>query len=216
VHHDGGTITARRLIVAIPPVLAGRIRYAPALPGVRDQLTQRSVMGSVIKTHVVYGRPFWRDAGLSGHVTADTGFVQVTFDQGHPDRAEGVLVGFIDSRQARTASQLSEQERRDLVVEDLVRMFGEQARHPVAYYERSWIDEEWPHGCYVGMLTPGTWSTLGHALREPVGPIHWAGTETAVIWNGYMDGAIRSGEDAAGAVLAELAICGADAQAVAR
>ncbi len=216
VHHDGGTITARRLIVAIPPVLAGRIRYAPALPGVRDQLTQRSVMGSVIKAHIVYDRPFWRDAGLSGHVTADTGFVQVTFDQGHPDRGEGVLVGFIDSRQARTASQLSEQERRGLVVEDLVRMFGERARHPVAYYERSWIDEEWSRGCYIGMLTPGTWSTLGHALREPVGPIHWAGTETAVIWNGYMDGAIRSGEDAAGAVLAELAIPDADAQAVAR
>jgi len=49
----------------------------------------------------------------------------------------------------------------------------------------------------VGMMTPGTWSTLGPLLREPVGVIHWAGTETAIIWNGYMDGAIRSGEDAA-------------------
>jgi monoamine oxidase len=55
------------------------------------------------------------------------------------------------------------------------------------------------------MMTPGTWSTLGHALREPIGPIHWAGTETAVIWNGYMDGAIRSGEDAAAAILADVA-----------
>ena len=51
---------------------------------------------------------------------------------------------------------------------------------------------------------PAPGPRLGHALREPVGPIHWAGTETATIWNGYMDGAIRSGEDAAAAVLAEL------------
>jgi monoamine oxidase len=205
VHHDGGTIAARRVIVAIPPVLAGRIRYSPALPGVRDQLTQRSFMGSVIKVHAVYETPFWRDAGLSGHVTADTGAVQITFDQSHPDRPEGMLVGFIDSHTARTASQLSEDERRALVVTDLVRLFGEQAQHPIAYYERSWIDEEWSRGCYVGMMTPGTWSTLGHALREPIGPIHWAGTETAVIWNGYMDGAIRSGEDAAAAILADVA-----------
>ena len=204
VHHDGGTISARRVIVAIPPVLAGRIRYSPALPGVRDQLTQRSFMGSVIKVHAVYDRPFWRDAGLSGHVTADTGAVQITFDQTHPDRAEGMLVGFIDSHQARAASQLTEDERRAMVVADLVRLFGEQAQHPSAYYERSWIDEEWSRGCYVGMMTPGTWSTLGQALREPIGPIHWAGTETAVIWNGYMDGAIRSGEDAAAVILADV------------
>jgi monoamine oxidase len=216
VHHDGGTVMAGRVIVAIPPVLAGRIRYSPPLPGVRDQLTQRSVMGSVLKVHVVYERPFWRDDDLSGHVTADSGFVQITFDQGHPDRAEGVLVGFIDSENCRTASQLTEAQRRALVVDDLARLFGEQARHPIAYYERSWIDEEWSRGCYVGALTPGTWSTLGHALRDPIGAIHWAGTETAVIWNGYMDGAIRSGEDAAAAVHADLTAPADLATAVAR
>jgi monoamine oxidase len=216
VHHDGGTTTARRAIVAIPPVLAGRIRYSPPMPGVRDQLTQRSFMGSVLKVHVVYDRPFWRDAGLSGHVTADTGLVQITFDQSHPDRTEGVLVGFIDSHIGRTASQMSEPDRKAAVIDDLVRIFGDQARTPISYYERSWIDEEYSRGCYVGMMTPGTWSTLGPFLREPVGPIHWAGTETAVIWNGYMDGAIRSGEDAATAVLAELATAGVRSEAVAR
>ena len=205
VHHDRGTTRARRAIVAIPPVLAGRIRYSPPMPGMRDQLTQRSFMGSVLKVHVVYDRPFWREAGLSGHVTSDVGLVHVTFDQSHPDRPEGVLVGFIDSHLGRTAAQMDPADRRAAVVEDLARIFGDGAAHPVGYYERSWMDEEYSRGCYVGMLTPGTWSTLGPALREPVGPIHWAGTETAVIWNGYMDGAIRSGEDAADAVLAGLA-----------
>jgi|1186.fasta_scaffold26452_1 monoamine oxidase len=210
VHHEGGTVTAQRVIVAIPPVLAGRIRYAPPMPGERDQLTQRSFMGSVLKVHVVYDRPFWREAGLSGHVTSDSGHVQITFDQTHPERAEGVIVGFIDAHLGRVASRLTSEQRQAVVVDDLVAIFGEQARHPIAYYERSWIDEEWSRGCYVGMLTPGTWSTLGHALREPVGPIHWAGTETALVWNGYMDGAIRSGEDAAAAVLDELTTLTAD------
>jgi monoamine oxidase len=204
VHHDGGTVIGRRAIVAIPPVLAGRIRYSPPMPGVRDQLTQRSFMGAVVKVHVVYDRPFWREAGLSGHAISDAGLAHVTFDQSHPDRTEGMLVCFVDSRHALTAARMRPDERREAIVTDLVRLFGEQARTPAAYYERSWIEEEWSRGCYVGIMTPGTWSQLGPALREPVGPIHWAGTETATVWNGYMDGAIRSGEDAANAVLADL------------
>jgi monoamine oxidase len=65
-------------------------------------------------------------------------------------------------------------------------------------------------------MSLSTCFTLGSASREPAGLIHWAGTETAVIWNRYMDGAIRSGEDAAGAVLAELRAPAAAAQAGAR
>jgi len=204
VHFDGGTAKARRVIVALPPALAGRIRYFPALPGRRDQLTQRSFMGAVIKVHVCYERPFWRDDGFSGHATSDDGMVRLTFDQTHPSSAEGMIVGFIDARQAIAAGALPAAERRAAVVEDLTRMFGEQANRPLAYYERCWLDEEWSRGCYTGMMTPGTWTALGPALREPAGPVHWAGTETAVLWNGYMDGAIRSGEAAAAAVLGEL------------
>ena len=54
-------------------------------------------------------------------------------------------------------------------------------------------------------MPPGTWTSYGPALREPVGPLHWAGTETATVWSGYMDGAVRSGEAAAQAVLTALA-----------
>ena len=45
----------------------------------------------------------------------------------------------------------------------------------------------------------------GPAIRAPVGPIHWAGTETAIYWNGYMEGAVQSGDRAAAEVLAALA-----------
>jgi monoamine oxidase len=48
------------------------------------------------------------------------------------------------------------------------------------------------------------WTAYGRALREPVGRLHWAGTETATVWNSYMDGAVRSGERAAVEVLAAL------------
>jgi monoamine oxidase len=68
---DVGRLHARRAIVAIPPALAGRIAYAPALPARRDQLTQKSPAGSVIKCNVAYEEPFWRADGLSGQAIAD-------------------------------------------------------------------------------------------------------------------------------------------------
>lgn len=204
VHHENGRVQARRVIVALPPVLAGRIRYSPPLPGFRDQLTQRSFMGAIIKTSVVYETPFWREDGLSGQVLSQRGITQVVFDNTGPGDPHGVLLAFIDSHQARWASLRAPEERKAAVLECLAGYFGERALEPIAYHEKSWIDDEWSRGCYVGIMAPGTWTGLGRALREPIGPIHWAGTETAVVWNGYLEGAIRSGEDAAGAVLAGL------------
>jgi monoamine oxidase len=204
VHTDTGTVSARRAIVTLPPTLAGRLRYDPPLSGMRDQLTQRSWMGSVIKVHAVYDEPFWRTDGLSGQVTSDTGPVRLTFDNSPATGSSGVIVGFLEADDARRASRLDAHARRSAVLDCLASYFGERARTPVAYYEKSWMEEEFTRGCYVGIMSPGTWYSYGPSLREPIGPIRWAGTETAIVWNGYMDGAIRSGEDAAAALVAEL------------
>ncbi|MDQ3933777.1 MAG: FAD-dependent oxidoreductase, partial [Actinomycetota bacterium] len=72
---------------------------------------------------------------------------------------------------------------------------------PERYVERVWANEEWTRGCYGCYMPPGGWTAFGRALRAPIGPIHWAGAEVATVWNGYMDGAVRSGEESARAVL---------------
>ncbi|MEQ2245003.1 hypothetical protein ILYODFUR_023014, partial [Ilyodon furcidens] len=41
-------------------------------------------------------------------------------------------------------------------------------------------------------------------LREPVGRLYFAGTETASEWSGYMEGAVQAGERAAREVLASM------------
>lgn len=221
VAQDGGGVTlegtgfsvrAREAVVAVPPALAARIRYAPVLPAVRDQMTQRMPMGSVIKLMCVYERPFWRDAtlaspdGLAGQATSDTGPVKITFDNS-PDGdapAYGVLLGFMEGTDGRVWSGKTADERRAAAIECFVRYFGEAAANPLAYLEQDWMKEEFSRGGYGGMFPPGAWLDFGRALSEPVGRIHWAGTETSPIWNGYMDGAVRSGERAAAAVLARL------------
>jgi monoamine oxidase len=202
VHGDGVEVRAHRVIVAIPPTLAGRIWYDPPLPGYRDQLTQRMPMGAVIKCFAVYDEPFWRAQGLSGSSVSADGPLTLTVDNSPPEAAPGILVGFLEGRAARELGRVSAAARREQVLANLGRMFGAAAARPVHYLDKSWADEEWSRGCYEGYTPPGVLTAFGPALREPIGPLHWAGTETATRWNGYIDGALQSGRRAAAEVLA--------------
>ena len=202
VTHDGaGLVKAGRAIVAVPPTLAGRIRYSPALPPIRDQLTQQVPMGYVTKVQLAYPEPFWRAEGLSGSVFSVDDAVSVIFDNSPSDLSCGVLLGFVEGAHARRTGKLPPDERRELIISVFARFFGPRAAHPAEYVERDWAAEEWSRGCYGGRLGTGGWTGYGEALREAVGRVHWAGTETAEVWNGYMDGAVRSGERAAREVL---------------
>jgi monoamine oxidase len=201
VEGDNVVVSAQRAIIAIPPTLAGRLRYRPALPGYRDQLTQRMPMGTIIKVHCLYATPFWRDEGFSGQVTSFDGIVRVTFDNSPESGRPGILMGFIEGNEARIWGRRSLEERRAAVLACLVRYFGDKAAQPYEYIEQNWADEEYTRGCYAGVMIPGGWTTYGEALRAPIGRLHWAGTETATVWNGYLDGAIQSGQRAAVEVL---------------
>jgi monoamine oxidase len=207
VHADRGVVVhARRAIVALPPTLAGRLVYAPPLPGHRDQLTQRVPMGSVIKCHVVWERPWWRDEGLSGCGVSDSGAVRVFFDDSPPDARAGIIVAFITAEEARCWGERTRDERRSQVLTELAQHFGDRVHTATGYVDTAWADEEYSRGCYAGNLVPGAWTSYGRALRAPVGALHWAGTETATTWNGYFDGAVQSGERAAREVLAALGV----------
>ena len=202
VRTDRGAHQAARAIIAVPPTLAGRIAYTPALPARRDQLTQRLPHGGVIKCHAVHAEPFWRADGLSAEAASDAGEVKVLFDATPPDGTPGILLAFVEGPQSLRLGELPAAQRRELVLRSIARYVGPRARQPVAYLERDWNAEEYTRGCYGAHLPPGAWTQVGAALREPVGRLHFAGTETAVRWCGYIDGAISSGERAAREVLA--------------
>lgn len=194
VQCDPRTVRARRVVVAIPPTLASRIEFLPGLPALRDQLTQRMPMGSVIKTIAVYDEPFWRADGLTGQATSDAGPVKVTFDASPESGRPGVLLGFVDAEDSRVLTPKSAAERQQAALESCAHYFGERTLHPTRYLETTWDNEPYSGGGPVGVLSPGGLLSFGRALREPVGSIHWAGTETATVWNGYMDGAVQSGQ----------------------
>lgn len=204
VQTGSGKWQGKRVIVTLPPALCGSIRYLPDLSAQRAQLDQRVPMGTVYKCMAIYDKPFWRDQGLSGMATSDTGPVKLTFDNSPPDGSRGVLLGFIEGQEARDYAGTSKSERKAAVIDSFARYFGDQARDTTDYLDKSWAADRWSRGCYVGYMGPGVLLGYRDAIRRPVGEIHWAGTETASEWAGYMDGAIQSGVRAAGEVLAEI------------
>jgi monoamine oxidase len=206
---DGRSVTGRRAVLALAPHLLAGIAFEPGLPALRHQLHQRMPPGTVIKCYAVYPAPFWRDAGLAGQVTSPGGPVKVTFDASPPGGSPGVLLGFLEGRQARQLGTLSPGARRREVLDCFARYFGPAGRDATAYVEKSWAADPYAGGCYAGYFGPGGWTEYGPALRAPVGPLHFAGTETAQMWMGYLDGAVRSGESAATTLAAELTGVGA-------
>ncbi len=209
VHTAERAFDAKRVVVAAPPSIVGRIQFNPRLPDSHSALPAAMPMGSVIKIQAVFQRPFWRDAGFSGLVIDDTGPFGFTIDNSPPDSDEGVLATFLsadvavalgDARLGHNASD----KRQSMFVDHIRTAFGADIPDPVDYVDRDWVAQPWIKGGYSGMMTQGHWLTLGPSLREPVGPLHWASSERATMWTGYVEGALESGERAAKEVLATL------------
>jgi monoamine oxidase len=205
VTSDALTVQARQVIVAVPPALAARIDYAPLLPAARDLLMQRLAMGALMKVEAVYATPFWRASKLTGQFLTVGGPVGYAFDNSPPGGSPGVLAGFVGGAQNLAWGPKSPAERRAGVLAQFARIFkDDRFLSPVDYFDMDWTQEEWSRGGPTAIAAPGALTSFGPALRAPVGRIHWAGTETSVYWQGYMDGAVRSGERAAAEVAATL------------
>ncbi|OLF17085.1 flavin monoamine oxidase family protein [Actinophytocola xanthii] len=191
---SGVTIRAHHAVVAVPPPLAARIEYSPPLPALRDALTQRLGMGAAIKCMVVYPEPFWRSAGLSGYSLSLGGPLDGFVDTSALTSERGVLAGVVAGATARTFAVRSVDERRTAVLAQLTRLLGPRAAEPIGYADQDWSAEPFSRGAYSALFPPGAWTGFGAALREPVGRVHWAGSEIAICWYGFIEGAIRSGE----------------------
>ena len=160
--------------------------------------------GRDLKFILMYKKPFWREAGLSGMLINDEGPVNIAIDSTPDHERWAVLAGFVNDRsQGRDLIELSDEGRESGIVNALVPAFGEEIRDYVSYHEHDWGADDWSRGC-VTVFSTGAWTSYGPALREPVGRIHWAGTETATEFPGQMEGAVRAGERAADEVLSEL------------
>ena len=199
-HSPAGSVHARAVIVATAPAHRAAITFEPPLPDGYADLAANWPQGSLSKAYAAYERPFWRDAGCSGEALSDEGPVFITFDVS-PSDGPGILLGFTDSR---TFDGLPAERRRERVLTGFATLFGAGAKDPIDYVDHCWGAEEFAPGGPTAAVPPGSWTNYGSWLRSPVDGIHWAGTETADRWTGFLDGAVRSGQRAATEVAATL------------
>ncbi len=199
---DGVEVEAERAIVAIPPALAARIEFDPMPPPTRREMCERLRPGRITKCLALYESPFWREDGFSGEAVTDAGPATLTFDSSPRDGSSGVLLGFVGGPEVGEMEALSADERRAAVLAGFSRLFGSRAAAPIDFVAQAWNGEDWSLGGPTSNFGPGGWTATGPALREPIGRVHWAGTETATVWSGYMEGALQAGDRAAAEVLA--------------
>ncbi|MGT2509060.1 flavin monoamine oxidase family protein [Cupriavidus basilensis] len=195
---DHGEVRARKVIMAIHPALCQQVQFNPPLPEKRAALQRAWPAHSPArKTAMVYRRPFWRDKGLNGHIFGVGGPVIWAFDNSPPGGEIGVINAFVVNAQLPSARDAA----KSILTELYARAWGREALSPLAYHDQDWSrDDPWTITC-VSAIPPGFWSAHGEALRPPCGNLIWSGTETAEIWAGYMDGAVRSGHQASLQVL---------------
>jgi monoamine oxidase len=199
---DDMTVRARRVIVAVPIAIASQIIYEPMLPVDRSLLHQRMPGGAIFKISIIYDEPFWRADGLSGQSAAPGSLATLTLDACTDTGVPGIMCVLTEGPPARQLGRLDGDERQAAVVGELVDRFGPRASSPVGYHEQNWATERYSGGGMISHAPTGVLTEYGHALREPCGRIHWAGTESSAVMCGWIDGAIRSGERAATEVIA--------------
>uniref|UniRef100_A0A3Q1K5X5 Amine oxidase n=1 Tax=Anabas testudineus TaxID=64144 RepID=A0A3Q1K5X5_ANATE len=183
---DKQTYMAKYVIIATPPGLNLKMHFNPELPPLRNQLIHRVPMGSVIKCMVYYRENFWRKKGYCGSMVIEEegAPIGLTLDDTKPDGSVPAIMGL------------------KRICEIYSKVLGsEEALHPVHYEEKNWCEEEYSGGCYTAYFPPGILTQYGKVLREPVGRLYFAGTETATEWSGYMEGAVQAGERAAREVM---------------
>lgn len=206
---DGSHYRADYVICAVPPHLWLKIHHQPALPNVKNLLAQRSPMGQVGKVILYYERPFWKEQGISGCFMFDAESkvrskfpIILSLDETKPDGSSPAIIGFTGAR-----GWFEMRNRSDLEVGKLVAESYAQATHLEEFknfikVERfDWTGEQYSGGCYTSTHSMNTLFKFGPHLREPFGRIYYAGTETAIKWSGYMDGALSAGKRAAREVL---------------
>jgi monoamine oxidase len=196
-----GRWVAGHVILAMSPTMTQQILFDPVLPVPRTQSVQRTGNGSCIKAFPVYSTPFWRRRGLNGIVQSNSTPFAGVFDNSPPNGSPGVLFALIENVHARRLSQLSAAARKREVLDGLALAFGEQARHPIRYLEQDWSSEPWLRGGAASFFAPGLLSEYRYLFDQPIGRLHFAGTETGRAFWGNMEAALQTGRRAAGEVL---------------
>jgi monoamine oxidase len=193
---SGHKYHSKKLILSVPTSLYPNIDFEPHLPPAKKELGDSTELGYYSKSILVFDEPWWRNANLSGVLTSMDGLVSFTRDTCVPEDKQYSITCFHVGQPGRKWSQLSAKERKDTVLKQFNDAFGtvvDNVREPINIIEKDWLKDPWFLGGPGPVMKPGLLTGAGKSIRDPFKNIHFIGTETSVVWKGYMEGAITSG-----------------------
>ena len=205
---QGKRFVAKKVIVATIPSSYGKINFSPALPADKQDLSAESMPGNYAKAILTYKKAWWREAGLTGNIFSDIGPITYGLEIAVPELEQFSLAMFITGDFATAWFELSSTEKERSVVEHLAEMVGSelaaQARDTIEINYTNWSEEQYIGGGPTDALGPGALRKYGKTLRQSFENLHFAGTETAYEWKGYLEGAVTAGYRAADEVIEAL------------
>ncbi|KAL2414782.1 Amine oxidase [flavin-containing] B [Exophiala dermatitidis] len=202
------TYHARKVIITVPTPVYKTIQFDPPLPDAKTAVVNRTRYGFYTKYLVTFSKPFWVDNGLCGLAQSFTGPASVFRDTSLGDDGIYTLTCFLGGQFGRKWAALDAEARKSSILKQISDVFNNgQDVTPlfVEAFESSWMHEEYSGwGCPCSSMPPGVLADGWEALCAPVGNFHFAGTELSTVWRGYMEGAARTGEREAQAIISEL------------
>ncbi|CAL2076195.1 flavin monoamine oxidase family protein [Tenacibaculum sp. 190524A05c] len=179
------------VISTLPPkLLVNSIQFSPELPSDVIQIANKTHtwMRDSIKFSVVYDTPFWRKNGLSGVAFSNVGPFTELYDHSNASDNGFALMGFLNGALA----PLSLEQRKQKVIDQLIKFFGEEATQHISYEEKVWRNEELSTFPDNQFIMPHQHN--GHSIYQKSflnGQLLISGSETSKEFGGYMEGAVR-------------------------
>ena len=193
------TITSAFAILAIPLTTARLIEFNPPLPAAHQRMVDELSYGAVTKVLVEYRKRFWEERGWNGRLATDAPIVLTWHATSHIENEHGILTVYTGGDAGAKLAALSDEQRIRVAVAEIEKLFPGSSDLIESTATVAWPNEPYTRGSYAA-LAPGQVTAHWKTLFEPAGRLFFAG-EHATAVQGFMEGAVESGQRAAANIL---------------
>ncbi len=185
--------TADKIICTVPTFAAQKIKWEPGLPVEAVNAMNQLQYARINKNPLLFRQRFWKDESFD-MVTDQTPHYFYHATKNQPS-AKGVLISYSIGEKAAVVANQQNEWKADMIQQTLQPHFGDiksLLEKQANYY---WGNDEFSRGAYA-IYGKGQCFTLQPILKRSHLQTHFAGEHLAE-WQGFMEGAINTGEDAA-------------------
>ncbi len=191
------SFTGDACICTAPIASLRKIKFNPPLPAAQAEAAQKLIYSRIVKNSVLYDNRFWKDDNFS-MVSDTTSHYYFHSTQNQPG-TQGILTAYAVGEKADVLASQDDSRRMNVITRDLVDFNAEAPKLARGIASYAWQRDEFTEGAYA-LYRPGQWFGIRPILKRPHQKVLFAGEHLAD-WQGFMEGAIETGESAAASLI---------------